>query len=33
MNESQTLRMLGWSLGIVLLLAFVLDAFALAAKQ
>ena len=33
MNKSQTLLILGWSLGIVVALAFVLDAFALAAIE
>ena len=33
MNELQTLLILGWGLGIVVALAFGLDAFALAAME
>ena len=33
MNESQTLLILGWGLGIVVALAFMLDAFALAGTE
>jgi len=33
MSESQTLRLLGWTLGTIVVLAFVLNAVALATIQ